>query len=384
MGPSMTKQWRFRVSALVLLLASTGAFAQGPVRAGGADVQVLTDAGAREVAALIAQPGFADAVRSSLHAAPEQGVPVQSLMGRFDPQAHTLASASLAAGDRQLRQRKGLPAQGQGLLQLRAYVPEGHSLAAINAHPLWVASLPRGNDRDWTTITAYDAQGRAHVLDAKRAPNFPVLIVDVDTRRAVQEGMALVNAGLKARGLQSPERIQLSADGTQASLDITRLDRIRLADDQEPWALGAAEVFAVVSGLQVGATAPEMVTVDMPYLDYDGTDYTPQQPLIIWGNYRFNAANVQLFEDDGDTNYQELLVALSNGVKAALGAFAPEYAVIADIAGAILKVMPTSWFANDIDYIDSYYLLQRGQAYQDRMGAANNAKVTLTPITLTE
>ncbi|OUL13070.1 hypothetical protein B0X78_10150 [bacterium AM6] len=251
-------------------------------------------------------------------------------------------------------------------------------------HPLWVASLPRGNDRDWTTITAYDAQGRAHVLDAKRAPDFPVLIVDVDTRRAVQEGMALVNAGLKARGLQSPERIQLSADGTQASLDITRLDRIRLADDQEPWALGAAEVFAVVSGLQVGATAPEMVTVDMPYLDYDGTDYTPQQPLIIWGNYRFNAANVQLFEDDGDTNYQELLVALSNGVKAALGAFAPEYAVIADIAGAILKAMPTSWFANDIDYIDSYYLLQRGQAYQDRMGAANNAKVTLTPITLTE
>jgi len=77
-------------------------------------------------------------------------------------------------------------------------------------------------------------------------------------------------------------------------------------------------------------------------------------------------------------------VALSNGVKAALGAFAPEYAVIADIAGAILKAMPTSWFANDIDYIDSYYLLQRGQAYQDRMGAANNAKVTLTPITLTE
>src|SRR6185437_4134708 len=54
MGPSMMKQWRFRVSALVLLLAITGAFAQGPVRAGGADVQVLTDAGAREVAALIA------------------------------------------------------------------------------------------------------------------------------------------------------------------------------------------------------------------------------------------------------------------------------------------------------------------------------------------
>ena len=81
---------------------------------------------------------------------------------------------------------------------------------------------------------------------------------------------------------------------------------------------------------------------------------------------------------------KDLLIALTEGVKLGLGAFAPEYAVIAEIGGAILKAMPTSWFANDIDYIDSYYLLQRGQAYQDRMGAANNAKVTLTPITLTE
>ncbi|AWH26193.1 DUF3103 family protein [Stenotrophomonas sp. YAU14D1_LEIMI4_1] len=274
--------------------------------------------------------------------------------------------------------------QGPGLLQLRAFVPAGSSLAAVAPERLWVASLPRGNDRDWTTLTAYDAQGRAHLLDARQAPDVPVLIVDVDTRRAVKEGMALVNAGLRARGLQSPERITLSADGASASLDITRLDRIRLNDDQEPWALGAAEVFAVVSGLQVDASEPEMMTVDMPWLDHDQTDYTPQQPLVIWGNYRFNAANVQLFEDDGDTNYQELLVALTTGVKTALGAFAPEYAVIADIAGAILKAMPTSWFANDIDYLDSFYLLQRGQGYTDRMGAANNAKVTLTPITLVE
>ncbi len=149
-------------------------------------------------------------------------------------------------------------------------------------------------------------------------------------------------------------------------------------------ALAGAEVFAVVSGLQIGAAEPEMATLTLPYLDHDNTDYTPGQPLVIWGNYRFDAANVQLFEDDGDTNYQDLLVALTDGVKAALGAFAPEYAVIADIAGAILKAMPTTWFANDTDYLDSFYLLQRGQAYTDRMGAANNAKVTLTPVTLTE
>lgn len=381
----MRQQPLIRGAALLaLLLVSAAAAAQGGVAARADQVQAVTEASAREVALLIAQPGFAEAVQRTLAASPGQEVALEAVIERFDPGARTRASAALASNDQRLRQAKGLPEQGEGLLQLRAYVPEGQSLADPAPRQLWVASLPRGDDRHWTTLTAYDAQGRAHVLDAKHAPSFPVLIVDVDTRRSVREGMALVNAGLRARGLQSPERIQLSADGARASLDITRLDRIRLADDQEPWALGAAEVFAVVSGLQIGKAEPEMATVDMPYLDYDKTDYTPQQALILWGNYRFNAANVQLFEDDGDTNYQDLLVALSNGVKAALGAFAPEYAVIADIAGAILKAMPTSWFSNDIDYVDSFYLVQRGQAYTDRMGAANNARVTLTPITLVE
>lgn len=380
----MTKERMFRAAVLTLVLAAGSAFAQSPLTPQRADVQAITESSAREVAALLAQPGFAASARAALQSGPEQGVALQQVMARFDPQARTRASTLLATQDQQVRQRKGLVLQGPGLLQLRAFVPAGASLAAVAPERLWVASLPRGNDRDWTTLTAYDAQGRAHLLDARHAPDVPVLIVDVDTRRAVKEGMALVNAGLRARGLQSPERITLSADGASASLDITRLDRIRLNDDQEPWALGAAEVFAVVSGLQVDATEPEMMTVDMPWLDHDQTDYTPQQPLVIWGNYRFNAANVQLFEDDGDTNYQELLVALATGVKTALGAFAPEYAVIADIAGAILKAMPTSWFANDIDYLDSIYLLQRGQGYTDRMGAANNAKVTLTPITLVE
>ncbi|WP_312710282.1 DUF3103 family protein [Stenotrophomonas sp.] len=380
----MTKERMFRAAVLTLVLAAGSAFAQAPLTLQRADVQAITESSAREVAALLAQPGFAASARAALQAGPEQGVALQQVMARFDPQARTRASTLLATQDQQVRQRKGLVQQGPGLLQLRAFVPAGASLAAVAPERLWVASLPRGDDRHWTTLTAYDAQGRAHLLDARQAPDVPVLIVDVDTRRAVKEGMALVNAGLRARGLQSPERITLSADGASASLDITRLDRIRLNDDQEPWALGAAEVFAVVSGLQVDATEPEMMTVDMPWLDHDQTDYTPQQPLVIWGNYRFNAANVQLFEDDGDTNYQELLVALATGVKTALGAFAPEYAVIADIAGAILKAMPTSWFANDIDYLDSFYLLQRGQGYTDRMGAANNAKVTLTPITLVD
>ncbi|MEG2805956.1 DUF3103 family protein [Stenotrophomonas sp.] len=379
----MTPQTFFRCFAGALLMVASAAVSAQAVHADRADVPMLTDASAREVAALIAQPGFAEGVTGALATHPDRGVPLSRLMARFDPQARTQATRTLAATERQVRLRKGLPADGADLLQVRAYVPAGASLGDVPASALWVATLPRGDDRQWTTLTAYDASGRSHLLDARVPPAFPVLIVDVDTRTAMEAGLQVVNAGLVARGLQSPERIRLAANGS-ASLDLTRLDRIRLADDQEPWALGAAEVFAVVSGLQVGAAAPEMVTVTLPYLDHDNTDYSPGQPLVVWGNYRFDTANVQLFEDDGDTNYQDLLVALTDGVKLALGAFAPEYAVIADIAGAILKAMPTTWFGNDTDYLDSFYLLQRGQAYTDRMGAANNAKVTLSPVTLTE
>jgi hypothetical protein len=378
----MKPQGLFRCCAAALLLfASVAAADAAPTD--HVHVQALTEASARDVAALIAQPGFADAVTGALADHPDQGVPLARILARFDPQGRTQAARTFAAKDRQLRLRKGLPAAGANLLQVRAYVPKGRTLADIPAAQLWVAVLPRGDDRQWTTLTAYDRQGRSHVLDARVAPAFPVLIVDIDTRKAVEEGMAVVNAGLRARGLQSADRIAVAADGS-ASLDLTRLDRIRLNDDQEPWALGDAEVFAVVSGLQIGAAAPEMATVTLPWLDDDNTDYTPGQPLVIWGNYRFDAANVQLFEDDGDTNYQDLLVALTDGVKAALGVFVPEYAIVADIAGAILKAMPATWFANDTDYLDSFYLLQRGQGYVDRMGAANNAKVTLSPVTLTE
>jgi hypothetical protein len=91
---------------------------------------------------------------------------------------------------------------------------------------------------------------------------------------------------------------------------------------------------------------------------------------------------VQLFEHDDNTNYQQLAVALSQGVTAILGAFAPAYAVIGQVATAILQAMPAGWFANDDDYVDTFYTLEKGRYYTNYMGAAGNAKVSLAPYTL--
>ncbi|UUZ46636.1 DUF3103 domain-containing protein [Massilia sp. B-10] len=124
-----------------------------------------------------------------------------------------------------------------------------------------------------------------------------------------------------------------------AGIETSKLDRIRLNNDQEPWISGAAEIFAVVSGVQPEQAKATLTVVDMPYLDHDGTDYTPNQIMIFWPEYRFAAANVQLFEHDDNTNYKDLAVALSQGVTAILGAFAPTYAVIGQVATAILQAM---------------------------------------------
>jgi hypothetical protein len=137
-----------------------------------------------------------------------------------------------------------------------------------------------------------------------------------------------------------------------------------------------------LSGVDFDREHVHIEAVDMPYLDHDGTGYSPNQILVLWDAYRFAAANVQLYEHYDDTNYHELVLALVSAVEAVLDLTAPEYAIIARIAGAIIAAMPDSWFANDDDYIDSFYTLEKGRAYTELGGAAGNATITVTPYVL--
>ena len=130
------------------------------------------------------------------------------------------------------------------------------------------------------------------------------------------------------------------------------------------------------------ASRVQIEAVDLPYLDHDGTNYSPNQILVFWENYRFAAANVQLYEHDDNTNYQSLVLALVSAVQAVLDFTAPQYALIARIANEIIAAMPSGWFANDDDYVDSFYTLEKGRAYTSHSGAAGNARINFTPYTL--
>ncbi len=38
-----------------------------------------------------------------------------------------------------------------------------------------------------------------------------------------------------------------------------------------------------------------LTIVDLPYLDYEGSDYSPNEIMVFWSEYRYAAANVQFF-----------------------------------------------------------------------------------------
>ncbi len=375
---------RYASHAVAIVLAAMLGIA-GPVsatptpvpQASAETVAALTTDATRDVQFLLRQPDFLARVHEALMSSERDAVPLDQVMQRFDPAARTRTTARLRQAGRDLRVLKGLPEEGRDLLQLRAMLPEGVAMKDVVAEQFRIAATPLGEDRRNPDVRTYAADGSVLDIPVDSRPDFPLLLLEVDTRAALREGMAVINEGLRAHGLQT-----VSQARARETLDVSRLDHIRLAVDQEPNLKGAAEIFAIVSGLQLDEKKPEMRTFEMPWLDHDKTDYYPGQDWIHWGNYRYDAANVQLFEEDGNTNYKTMLAALIAVVGSTIGPIEPTVGMVSLIADAVLQAMPDAWFIDEHDYVDSYYLLRRGVTYRAHPGAGGNAVVDLTPITL--
>lgn len=296
-----------------------------------------------------------------------------------------LDASTLTQIDQNVRQYKGIAADSKSVMDVQLYTPKNYT-GRIDWKNLPVAYSPAGKKKQWKTVEAFDRQGHIYQLDAHKAPAQPVLIVGLNGREAMRAGTAYLNKVLQEKGMQGKTPALSTApsfaSATPTYIDTTKLDYIRLKNDQEPWISGAAEMYAIVSGVQPNQAKAGLTIVDMPYLDYDNTDYRPNQILVFWSEYRYAAANIQLFEHDDNTNYKDLAIALVDGVNAILGVFAPTYAVIGQVAGAILKAMPANWFSNDDDYVDSFYTLEKSKTYTNYLGAGNNATVTLSPYRL--
>ena len=346
-------------------------------------VDAAKRAAAFNVAGMLKDRQFVAVVERQLSATakPVMLKPLLDEYSGFGTQAK-VAADTLRLVDQTVRQYKAIAADTNSVMEMRLYTPKRFA-GKIDWKNLLVAYPPSSKKNEWSPVEAFDRNGVAHRLDGRTPPTMPVLVVGINRSEAHRAGVALMNRHLQAVGMQRKSPLGLAGTSTLATgIETSKLTRIRLANDQEPWISGAAEIFAVVSGVQPDQAAATLTIVDLPYLDYDGTDYSPNQILVFWSQYRYAAANVQLFEHDDNTNYQQLAVALSQGVTAILGAFAPAYAVIGQVATAILQAMPAGWFANDDDYVDSFYTLEKGRNYTDYSGAGRNVTLSLAPYTL--
>jgi hypothetical protein len=283
------------------------------------------------------------------------------------------------------RSLQGLEQESSNLYQLRLASEKMLEQWQGGQQPL-IAFAPKGDDKDWIYIEAFDAEGNVHLLDAHTMPSQPVLILELDGQQVKKEGLAVMQSIFEQARNQPAAEFMAQQTMQASSISTSKLDRIRLNDDEEPWISGKAEVYAVVTGVSPSRDEPILDIVDMPYLDHDGTDYTPNQILIHWERYRWQAADVLLMEQDDNTNYQDLATTFLDIVTQVMRAIPDPnvqgYAIIPQLTNQLIKAMPSHWFSNDDDYLDVFYTLFEGQTYSNHMGASNNARITLTPLTI--
>ncbi len=260
-------------------------------------------------------------------------------------------------------------------MQLRLANTDQAAALQQGVEPL-VAYVPSGDEKSWSAIEAFDSAGNPVYLDVDKAPARPVLVVEADPVKAKNAGLKVMRKALADADLQSAPRVAAST----APLKTSILKKIRLKDDQEPWLLGAAEVYAVVAGVNPSRDEPVVDIVDMPYLDYDNTDYTPNQILVYWDRYRWGAVDVVMIEQDDNVNYKELSALLIEALKLGFTAGGvPEALPFLDLGGRIVKALPDSWMTNNDDYLDTFYTLEQDQVYHQYPGAAGNAVIDLEP-----
>ncbi|MFI5533037.1 DUF3103 family protein [Kitasatospora sp. NPDC051853] len=333
-------------------------------QAAASRVAAIEDGVARTLAAALADPAVRERLRAAT-AATDTPAALAPLAAAADgPAARGLAEAT-ATADRGIASAKGLGADLGPLLRVQLADPSMRPALAAGTAPLVATAVTDDHAR---TVRAYDSAGRAHELATDRLPTRPVYLVDLDSAKTLTAGIAVLQRELGSRGIAPAETAQSLASGWWG----TKITSVRVSDDEEPWFKGAAEMFALVSGFGLDGKV-RVDSVAMPYLQYDGSTYYPNQILVNWSNYKYNLADVVLMEDDGDTNY----LALAQAIAAVLLTIADQGAYI-PLVNAVLGAMPASWWVDDPDYVESWYTLARSSSGRLN-GARGNGWMTVEP-----
>jgi hypothetical protein len=353
---------------------------------------------ARAVASLVNDPAFEEAFRAQMSKDKARLNDVLSDYAPTDSHAASHTTETLRDLDRQAIHLRGLDGAIGSLLDLRLSGGLGGQPVASTRN-VWTATIVKDLATGQRELVAYDPTGAEHRYPANAAPAVPMLMVESKNREATSAGVRVMNEAMRRGGVQSPATpmpstaSHMMARGATASPsafeEVTILTHIYLTKDHEPNTAMDADIFAVVSGVSPEGKV-ELVNVDMPYLDHDKQWYRPNQDLITWRNFSGNYVNLQLFEDDGDTDWQKIAVLVLNTVGDISMVVAPGAApalltgALSKIAAKVIEAMPGKWYKNSADYIDSFYLLERGSRHTQEnplIGAREQAMIGLQPRT---
>ncbi|NAZ54961.1 DUF3103 family protein [Vibrio toranzoniae] len=327
-------------------------------------------------------------------------------------QPYSAFSNKMQQADLGYRKMKGINNFSDSVLEIRM-ADEAMIEAWKNGENPLFAFEPSGDDSNWQYIEAYDVYGQVHQLDVYQMPDVPVFVVDSNGAEELKAGlMAMqaemnklgtatqINSGSKNTGDNEDSKGSKNSKFQKQTfmgkakrsmamsepepLNTTQLTKIRLAVDQEPWISGKAEIYAIVTGVDSSRVEPQIDLVEMPYLDYDKQTYYPNQTIIFWPRYRWGAADMILMEHDDGTDYKELAKLLVQAAEEILKMIPdPEvqgYAIIPQITGKIIDVIPDGVLVNDDDFVDVFYTLMQNTSYVDHPGAGGNAVASFAPV----
>ncbi|NAZ44933.1 DUF3103 family protein [Vibrio toranzoniae] len=327
-------------------------------------------------------------------------------------QPYSAFSNKMQKADLGYRKMKGINNFSDSVLEIRM-ADEAMIEAWKNGENPLFAFEPSGDDSNWQYIEAYDVYGQVHQLDVYQMPDVPVFVVDSNGAEELKAGLMAMRAEMNKLGTatQINSASKNTGDNEDSKgiknskfqkqtfmgkakrsmamsepepLNTTQLTKIRLAVDQEPWISGKAEIYAIVTGVDSSRVEPQIDLVEMPYLDYDKQTYYPNQTVIFWPRYRWGAADMILMEHDDGTDYKELAKLLVQAAEEILKMIPdPEvqgYAIIPQITGKIIDVIPDGVLVNDDDFVDVFYTLMQNTSYVDHPGAGGNAVASFAPV----
>lgn len=260
--------------------------------------------------------------------------------------------------------------------------------------PLYEGQAPLfvfASDDDNGNIAAFDIDGGMTYLDAYHMPTQPVFIIELNKEKTIKAGLKAMNAVFEQFDNQVEHSLVKPLVNQPLStliepLSMTVIKNIEVQEIKESWISGPAEVYAIITGVNAlgDELMPKIDVIELPYLDKSQKEYTPNQIIVQWDNYRWQAVDILLMESDDNVNYKALATALLDVTTQVLQ-FIPEVgaqtvAIITRLTNAIIQAMPDTLMTNEDDFIDVFYTIIEGESYNEHHGASHNAKMTLEPL----